>query len=64
MFSAQDNNMTSGDYAFFTTGLPLLILVENPWLVYNLTGQNWNYRKKAMYALKQVRYFLLDVWFA
>ena len=54
MFSAQDKNMTGGDYAFFTIAFPQLILNEKPWLLYNLTGLNWDYRKRALYALKQV----------
>jgi hypothetical protein len=56
LFSAQDMNMTKGDYAFFTFGSIPFPTITEPWLsVTNLTAEEMNYRKTAFYAVKQVR---------
>ena len=50
--------MTGGDYVFFTTtGFPTS-LNYRPWLGLNMTGQDINYRIKAFYSVKEVRYFV------
>jgi hypothetical protein len=56
LFTAQDMNMTNGDYAFFTFGSVPAPSIKKPWLsVTNLTADQMNYRKTAFYAVKQVR---------
>jgi hypothetical protein len=56
IFTAQDMNMTNGDYAFFTWGAVPFPWITEPWLMFtNVTAEKMNYRKQAMYAVKQVR---------
>jgi hypothetical protein len=56
LFTAQDMNMTNGDYAFFTFGGFPSPQIMKPWLLSaNLTLDQLNYRKAAFYAVKQVR---------
>ena len=54
LFAAQDADMTSGDYAFFTFTETVTEEFTQPWTACNLTGQNLTYRLQAFYSLKQV----------
>ena len=53
LFTAQDMGMTNGDYVFFTYALIAADIV-NPWLTYNLSGTELDYRIQASYAVKMV----------
>jgi uncharacterized membrane-anchored protein len=55
MFKAQDKGMTDGDYVFFTMASIPVPATKKPWITYNMTGLDFNYRLKALYAMKQVR---------
>ena len=47
--------MTQGDYAFFSFSPTVSeATVNQPWIAYNLTGQNLTYRYQAFSALKLV----------
>ena len=54
LFAAQDADMASGDYAFFTFSEAVTEEFTQPWTACNLTGQNYTYRLQAFYSLKQV----------
>ena len=54
LFRAQDLNMTNGDYVFYTDPTATLADDRQPWLSFNLTGQNMTYRTEAFYAMKEV----------
>jgi len=53
--SAQDLNMTNGDFAFFTFYPVRTALVNAPWRFYLDTPDDLPRRMSAFYALKQVR---------
>jgi hypothetical protein len=55
LFRAQDRDMTSGDYAFFTFTDVRTESILTPWLAYNITQHDIDYRLQAFAAVKQVR---------
>jgi hypothetical protein len=53
LFTAQDMDMTNGDYSFFVyNDMPEDI--TTPWSAYNLSGSELEYRITASYAVKLV----------
>ena len=54
MFKAQDMNMTNGEYVFWTIVDAPTAATRKPWLGYNMTGQDLNYRMKGLYSRKLV----------
>jgi hypothetical protein len=54
MFKAQDMNMTNGEYVFWTIVDAPTAATSKPWLGYNMTGQDVNYRMKGLYSRKLV----------
>jgi len=56
LFRAQDKNMTNGNYVFFTfSSLYSATPIEQPWVVYDFSNEDYERRLKAFYAVKQVR---------
>jgi hypothetical protein len=54
LFTAQDMNMTNGDYAFFTFGLLPYQSSLALWNKRNMTANERAYRMNAFYVFKQV----------
>ena len=54
LFRAQDNNMTNGDFAFFSYASGLSSRTYQPWDRYVDDPNELPYRQRAYYALKQV----------
>lgn len=54
LFTAQDMNLTNGDFALFTYTIAVSSATKIPWSAYNMTGQDANYRRTAFYAVKEV----------
>ena len=61
LFRAQDNDMTNGDYAFFTFAPGRSSRTDQPWLFYTDASDDLPRRQQAFYAVKQVSP-LLAVW--
>jgi len=53
LFRAQDRNMTNGDFAWFTFWPLPGPIISIPWMFYDRTRSP--YRRRAFYALKEVR---------
>lgn len=60
LFRAQDLNMTNGEYVFYTMTTGTITDDRQPWTSFNMTGQNWTYRREAFYAMKEVK--LITKW--
>ena len=61
LFRAQDQNMTNGDFAFFTfSGSPRDTAVR-PWNNYDIDPKDLPRRRPAFYALKQVHTYYHDL---
>ena len=58
LFHAQDNNMTNGDFAFFTFYPIHSALSMTPWKYYvtDLDLEALPWRRRAFYAVKQVKW--------
>ena len=54
LFRAQDNDMTNGDYAFFTFFPARTSRTDRPWLMYADDADELRRRRQAFYAVKQV----------
>jgi len=54
LFRAQDNNMTNGDFAFFSYASGLTSRTYQPWDRYVDDPSELPYRRRAYYGLKQV----------
>jgi len=56
LFTAQDMNMTNGDYAFFTfIAIPPISQLMNPSTFFDpMSADQLSYRLQALYAVKQV----------
>ena len=54
LFRAQDRQMTTGEYALYTFGTIVTSSTFEPWNGYDFTGEDFQYRIQAFYALKQV----------
>jgi len=54
LFRAQDNDMTNGDYAFFTFFPARTSRTDRPWLVYTDDSRDLRRRQQAFQAVKQV----------
>ena len=55
LFRAQDHNMTNGDFAFFTLHVLRTSSTDQPWNEYVVDPEDRSYRRRAFYAVKQVR---------
>lgn len=55
LFRLQDENMTNGDYVFFTFAPNVATSVLQPWASWNLSKQDAAYRKTLFGAVKQVQ---------
>lgn len=54
LFRAQDNNMTNGDFAFFTFRPVRVVLSDRPWIEYEIDPKDFPRRQRAFYAVKIV----------
>jgi len=54
LFRAQDNDMTNGDYAYFTFFPTRSPRTDQPWLFYADDSDDLPRRQRAFYAVKQV----------
>ena len=59
LIRAQDNNMTNGDFAFFTFDAMRSFFTDKPWSMFNrlYDYQDPKRRRQAFYAVKQVHVF-------
>ena len=55
LFHAQDRNMTNGDFAFFTFRFMRSFITDRPWNLYVADPVDLPRRRRAFYAVKQVR---------
>jgi len=56
LFHAQDHNMTNGDFVFFTFHNVRRDFTDRPWNVYVSDPKDLSRRRRAFYAVKQVRF--------
>lgn len=54
LFAAEDSGMTNSDYALFTYTSVVSSDTFEPWIAYNLTDDEFEYRIQAFYSFKQV----------
>ena len=54
LYRAQDQNMTNGDFAFFTYFTQKSTITDTPWAMYYPDGDSPQ-RRRAFYVVKQVR---------
>jgi len=55
LFHAQDRDMTNGDFAYFTFAPVREALTDHPWAFYVNDPNDLPRRRRAFYAVKQVR---------
>jgi len=55
LFHAQDNNMTNGDFAFFTFYPIRSDITMRPWKYYVTDPKDLPWRRRAFYAVKWVK---------